>query len=107
MEVNNNSNKEKKMDKANLRITSLIMAIALTLGIFHLGQAQSMIAVAPVVIYGDSLASNWQDWSWDATRNFSNPSPIQSGSRSISVQITQAWGALYLHSTTAQSTAGY
>jgi autotransporter family porin len=95
------------MDKTILRITSLMMAIALTLGIFGLGQAQSMTVAAPAIIYGDSLASNWQDWSWDATRNFSNPSPIQSGSKSISVQITKAWGALYLHSTTAQSTSGY
>ncbi len=62
---------------------------------------------APVAIYGDSLAAGWQDWSWNATRNFSNSSPLQSGSRSIAVTINQAWGALYLHQNSAVSTSGY
>ncbi len=95
------------MDKTILRVTSLLMAITLTLGIFSFGQAQSMAVTSPTVIYGDNLALYWQDWSWDATRYFSNPSPVQSGTKSISVQITKAWGALYLHRTSAQSTAGY
>jgi autotransporter family porin len=95
------------MNKTILRITSLIMAIALTFGIFLPGQADSKAAAAAAAIYGDSLAANWQDWSWDATRNFSNPSPTQSGSRSISVKINVAWGALYLHRSAPQSTAGY
>ena len=74
-------------------------------------QANSLQASSPlktpVTIYGDSLATSWQDWSWDATRNLSNPSPIQSGSRSISISINKAWGALYLHRSTALSTTGY
>jgi hypothetical protein len=62
---------------------------------------------APVAIYGDSLASNWQDWSWDATRNFGNSSPVQSGSKSISVAFSKAWAAIYLRHSTGLSTAGY
>ncbi len=62
---------------------------------------------APGTIYGDRLGANWQDWSWDANRNFNNTSPIQSGTASISITLTKAWGALYLHRTSAQSTSGY
>ncbi len=57
-------------------------------------------------IYNDSLASGWQDWSWNSSRNLSNSNPVQSGSRSMSVQITAAWGALYLHHN-GVSTSGY
>ena len=55
------------------------------------GAAQSNL-----VIYADSPATGWQDWSYGATRNLSNPAPVHSGSHSISVQITSAWGAFSL-----------
>lgn len=71
------------------------------------GSMAPAAALTPVTIYGDSLASGWQDWSWNANRNLSNPSPVQSGTASISVTITSAWGALYLHNNTALSTSGY
>jgi len=48
-------------------------------------------------VYGDALASGWEDWSWDATVGFAATSPVQSGTRSIAVTPTAAWGALYLH----------
>jgi hypothetical protein len=64
-------------------------------------------ASAPAAIYGDQLGSNWQDWSWDANRNFTNSTPTYSGSASISVSLTKAWGALYLHRTSPQSMSGY
>jgi chitinase len=49
------------------------------------------------VVYSDALATGWANWSWDATTNFAVSSPVQSGTRSIGVTITAAWGALYLH----------
>jgi hypothetical protein len=74
-------------------------------------QAKSLLApsplAAPVTIYGDSLAAGWQDWSWDATRNLGNSSPVQSGSKSISVAFSKAWAALYLRNSNGLSTAGY
>lgn len=47
-------------------------------------------------IYTDSLQNNWEDWSWNATRNFNASSPINTGTRSLSVSLT-SWGALSLH----------
>jgi len=47
------------------------------------------------VIYADSLAAGWDNWSW-ATVNLNASSPVHSGSRSISVSLG-AWQGLYLH----------
>jgi len=70
--------------------------------------ASIMAAAADLAIYGDALASGWQDWgSWDTTYNYNNASPVQSGTRSISVQYTEAWGGLYLMADTALDSSGY
>ena len=61
-------------------------------------------ANAPLGVYSDSLGDGWQNWSWNANVNLSNSSPVQSGSRSIAVTITSAWGALYLHDNNPLST---
>ncbi len=51
----------------------------------------------PRVVYADALATGWANWSWSATTNFAVTSPVQSGTRSIGVTYTAAWGGLYLH----------
>ena len=47
-------------------------------------------------VYTDNLVNGFQDWSFNSTRNFSNPTPTNSGSHSISVTITSGFGALDL-----------
>ncbi len=42
-----------------------------------------------IVVYDDALASGWQDWSYDATINFDNASPVHSGAKSIAATATQ------------------
>ncbi|SPE61466.1 hypothetical protein SBV1_700016 [Verrucomicrobia bacterium] len=49
-----------------------------------------------LTIYADSLAAGWLDYSYGITRNFANTSPVHSGSYSISVTITNAYGGLQL-----------
>ncbi len=58
-------------------------------------------------VYTDALASPWQDWSWDTTVSFANATPVHSGSASIAVTYTAAWGGLYFHTDTALPTSGY
>jgi hypothetical protein len=48
-------------------------------------------------IYNDTL-SGFSNWSWSTDVNFSNPSPIHSGSASIAVTYTGGWAGFYLHS---------
>jgi endo-1,4-beta-D-glucanase Y len=63
--------------------------------------------VAPVNIYTDALAADWQDWSWSSTRNFNNTSPVKNGSKSISVNYTSNYGGLSLRKGTSLATSGY
>lgn len=58
------------------------------------------------LIYTDSLQNGWVHWGWDATTNFNNSAPIHGGAASISVNMTAAWQALYLHHA-AQSTGNF
>ncbi len=91
----------------SLAVIMVITALAPAWTVKANGSLALSPLAAPVTIYGDSLASGWQDWSWSASRNLSNTSPVQSGADSVSVTITSAWGALYLHKSTALSTTGY
>ncbi len=101
--------------KFSTRLTVLVTTVVTIMLVTTLLPASSVnanassapaLVTAPAAIYGDSLASGWQDWSWNSSRNLSNSSPVQSGSRSTSVQITGAWGAFYLHNA-GVSTSGY
>jgi len=64
-------------------------------------------AALDLPIYTDALASGWENWSWDASTNLDSASPVQSGSRAVTVQISAAWGALYLHNTASIDLASY
>jgi alpha-N-arabinofuranosidase len=76
--------------------TKLIRASAL-LALLLAAARESALAQSNLVIYSDSLASGWQDYSYGSTRNFANTSPVHSESDSILVTITNAWGALSLY----------
>lgn len=60
-----------------------------------------------LTIYADSLASSWDNWSWDTTVNFANPSPVYAGSSSIAITFNAAWAGFYLHSSSAVDSSGY
>src|SRR5437867_498931 len=74
-----------------------------TLGVL-LAFAPPALAQIDQLIYSDSLANGWQDWSW-ATVNLANTSPIHTGTQSVSVN-ADAWEAIYLHHD-AFDTSGY
>ncbi len=82
------------------RRNQILGGIVLKVSKFILGVSLAAPAVcvaqSNLVIYADSLTSGWQDWSYYATRNFANTSPVHSGSHSISVTVTNAWGAIQL-----------
>lgn len=50
------------------------------------------------VVYDDALAAEFADWSW-AEHDLDNPSPVASGSRSISFE-ADGWSGLYFHADT-------
>lgn len=55
----------------------------------------SACPTADTIAYADALGSGWADWSWTATRNFANTSPVKVGSRSVRVDFG-GWGGLSL-----------
>lgn len=63
--------------------------------------APTLEANAPVVltlpIYTDGLASDWQNWSWSTTLDFSAPDPVNGlPDRALSVHYTDPWAGLSL-----------
>lgn len=66
-----------------------------------------IVAADDIPVYVDVLAAAWEDWSWDTTVNFSNPSPVHGGTASISATFTAAWGGLYLRTTAPLLAADY
>ena len=66
----------------------------ITLLLTLLTVSPAAVWAAPQIIYDDSLATGWVDYSW-ATVNLSATSPVHSGSNSIAVT-TGAWQGFYL-----------
>ena len=64
-------------------------------------------ALAESPIYTDTLATGWEDWSWDTIRNATSTNPVHGGSNAYALQHTVAWGGFYLHAAPAVSTASY
>ncbi|MEM7115476.1 MAG: glycoside hydrolase family 44 protein [Chloroflexota bacterium] len=77
---------------------------ALAVLVLLFGLLSSAQASPTVEIYQDSLASDWQDWSWGHAPDFSNSAQVKSGSSAIRVEYSSAWAGLYLRSQTAVST---
>ncbi len=60
----------------------------------------------PLVVYDDTLASGWQDWSWNSNVNFGAGAPVRSGSKAILVSLG-AWGGLSLRSAQVVNSSGF
>ena len=50
-----------------------------------------------VIIYDDSLSSDWQNWSWGTTLEFNHNNPIFEGSSAIALSYNEGWAGFYLH----------
>ncbi|MBL8093882.1 MAG: glycoside hydrolase family 44 protein [Anaerolineales bacterium] len=91
------------MHKMRWAVAMVLMGLLLA----PLGVSRPAQAAVDRVLYADALGSGVQNWSWDTTVNLANTSPVQAGSNAIAVTYTAAWGGLYLHLDTPQSTTGY
>jgi len=49
------------------------------------------------IIYADALINGWQNWSWDATTDFSSTDYVHTGSHSIKVTYTAPWAGFRLN----------
>ena len=54
-------------------------------------------AATSLPVYADSLASGWQDWSYNSiTVNLANATPVHGGTHSVAVTYTGAWSGFQL-----------
>jgi len=79
-------------------VLKFILAASLTVPTVSTAQNNS-------TIYADSLVNGWQNGSYDVTLNYANASPVHSGSDSISVTITNAYGGIQLTHSSMTNTA--
>ncbi|MCU0354736.1 MAG: carbohydrate-binding protein [Cytophagales bacterium] len=93
-----------------------VMRIKMLAGNFnlnHVSLTRVTTQTSAKQIYDDAPQGGWQVGGWggplaNGTYNINNTSPTHNNSaKSIAVQYTQAWAALSLSSSTAQSTSGY
>ena len=57
-----------------------------------------------IVAYNEALGADWQDWSWSASVNLNNTSPVQVGSKSAKIDY-YGWGGFSLRKGTAVTTS--
>ncbi len=85
----------------------LLLCLSLLFGSFAnplaVAQAAPSTPSLAALIYDDTLASGWDNWSWGATLDFAATAPVHGGSHSIGITL-DAWGALSLHSASIDTT---
>jgi len=59
------------------------------------------------VIYGDALASGWENWSWSTSVAFNIATPKHGGVAAMSATYSAAWAGLALHTSQPLATVGY
>jgi hypothetical protein len=83
----------------------LILIFLVSVGKFQ-GEAQA--ANTPdLIIYADTLAPGWENWSWESTVKFDNTTPVQSGTDSVAVTFQAASAGFSVRAPDPISTAGY
>lgn len=97
------------MRHPNPSVLALLALLILCLGLVYALPASPTFAAptADISIYTDSLASGWEDWSWDTTSDDANGAPVHSGSHSYAITYGSEWAGFYLRATQALNTAGY
>jgi endoglucanase len=58
-------------------------------------------------VFSDSLSNGFENWSWGSSVNLDTAAPYYSGTKSITLTVSNAWGALFLHRNTPLNTSPY
>jgi hypothetical protein len=76
-------------------------------GLAWVGTPGPARAQASLQIYSDHLVNGFQDWGWNSSRNFAATNPVYSGSYSLAIAITNAWGGMSFAQPSGFNTAPY
>ncbi len=91
-------------------VTIVLIFLALPITVFlvqHARGTQGSNFSLRYTIYEDALVSGWKARSWASRINLANPSPVYSGSKSISFTPTARGARLYLYTNTAIDITSY
>ncbi len=91
-------------------VTIVLIFLALPITVFlvqHARGTQGSNFSLRYTIYEDALVSGWKARSWASRINLANPSPVYSGSKSISFTPTARGALLYLYTNTAIDITSY
>jgi len=69
--------------------------------------ATPTVVPTDLIVYGDALATGWENWSWNTTVDFANTSPVQSGTRSIALTYNAGWAGLSLRAPSPVNPVSY
>jgi hypothetical protein len=85
------------MTLRNQALRGIVLKVSKFIFAVSMGAPAVSVAQSNLTIYADSLVNGWLNSSYNTTLNYANTSPVHSGSDSISVTITSAWGAIQLY----------
>src|SRR4051794_3121056 len=72
-----------------------LLAYLLPMGAYGASAAR-LTAAAPRSVYGDTLATGWNNWSWGTNTDFLSRTAVHTGARALSVTYTAGWSGLQL-----------
>ena len=59
-------------------------------------QAKAVSAVTDLEVYGDGLASGWNNWSFSAVINLNSQAQVHSGQSAVAITFSQGWDGFQL-----------
>jgi len=102
------------MGRQQVGLGSMIFVLLAAMACGMRGEEPTAVALVPhmtvaedLIIYGDGLAADWQDWSWDSTVDFDNDTPVESGMASLAVTYGEGWAGLSLRAPSPIDVSGY
>ncbi|WP_428560958.1 MAG: glycoside hydrolase family 44 protein [Solidesulfovibrio sp. DCME] len=81
----------------------LALTIALPLVCASLAPARA----ADTILYAETLAQGWANWSWGATVDLAASAPAHAGVAAIAATLNTAWAGLYLHADAPLAASGF
>lgn len=87
-------------------ISSVVLGASAALTTYSHASPQAPRAT-DLLVFGDALATSWQNWSWSSAIDLANASPTHTGAASIAITHTVAWGGLSLRAPGPISTTNY
>jgi alpha-L-arabinofuranosidase len=92
------------MSQQNQPLSGFLSEVSKFILTVFLAMPMACLAQTNMTIYADTQVNGWSDGSYGVTHSLANTSPVHSGTRSISVTITNAWGSLALNHSSMTTT---